>query len=290
VPLIPGKSNKSFEHNIKAEMAAGKPMKQSLAIAYAAKKLKKKMAKGGEVYPDGKKSIANYDEVIGEDGKPSEMGKDEVLMKHPDQPSKVVDKNTRAPMLDAKSKKTLFADGGEVDANEQEKYDRTKNVGGGTVKGASGADIMKPSTWWAKGGEVENEDEHPMHEDSEDMETENIGPEHLSKFSESHDDLPEPKEMSRHVFSDREDEPEYMHGDDELIKSVLRKRGFAGGGEIPEEDRHVDSPWTDPKETNSLHMDDDFLSEDESMNDDMGNDPKMKRKGVLAAMMAKSRP
>lgn len=50
MPLIQGKSPKAFEHNIKAEMHAGKPQDQSLAIAYAVKKRNaKKMASGGMV-------------------------------------------------------------------------------------------------------------------------------------------------------------------------------------------------------------------------------------------------
>jgi hypothetical protein len=51
MPLIKGKSEKAFKHNIRAEMHAGKPQKQSLAIAYAMKRKaqKKKMADGGTV-------------------------------------------------------------------------------------------------------------------------------------------------------------------------------------------------------------------------------------------------
>lgn len=50
MPLEKGKSKSAFEHNIKAEMHAGKPMKQSLAIAYNIKRhAKKRMAEGGEV-------------------------------------------------------------------------------------------------------------------------------------------------------------------------------------------------------------------------------------------------
>jgi len=37
MPLIKGKSKGAFAHNVKAEIAAGKPPKQSLAIAYAEK-------------------------------------------------------------------------------------------------------------------------------------------------------------------------------------------------------------------------------------------------------------
>lgn len=49
MPLIQGKSKKSFEKNVKAEMDAGKPQKQSLAIAFSVqrKNKPKKMAYGG---------------------------------------------------------------------------------------------------------------------------------------------------------------------------------------------------------------------------------------------------
>lgn len=34
MPLEPGKSKEAFSHNVKTEMAAGKPQKQAVAIAY----------------------------------------------------------------------------------------------------------------------------------------------------------------------------------------------------------------------------------------------------------------
>ena len=46
MPLLPGKKN--MGKNIKTEMAAGKPQKQSIAIAYAMAKKHKKMAMGGD--------------------------------------------------------------------------------------------------------------------------------------------------------------------------------------------------------------------------------------------------
>src|SRR5271170_4534574 len=52
MPLIKGKSQKSFVKNLKTEMEAGKPQKQSLAIAYAMKRKaehRKKMADGGSL-------------------------------------------------------------------------------------------------------------------------------------------------------------------------------------------------------------------------------------------------
>ena len=47
MPLFKSKSKPAFEHNIKAEVAAGKPLKQALAIAYSTKRKAKKMAEGG---------------------------------------------------------------------------------------------------------------------------------------------------------------------------------------------------------------------------------------------------
>jgi len=55
MPLMHGKSEKAFSHNVAAEMHAGKPQKQSLAIAYATKRKaqKHKMADGGAVVDEG---------------------------------------------------------------------------------------------------------------------------------------------------------------------------------------------------------------------------------------------
>jgi hypothetical protein len=56
-PLLKGKSKKDFSKNVSTEMDAGKPQKQSLAIAYSVKRRsgKKKMAKGGEITAKGEK-------------------------------------------------------------------------------------------------------------------------------------------------------------------------------------------------------------------------------------------
>ena len=48
MPLIKSKSEKAFKSNIKAEIAAGKPQKQAVAIAYDVQRHAKK-AKGGNV-------------------------------------------------------------------------------------------------------------------------------------------------------------------------------------------------------------------------------------------------
>jgi len=42
MPLEKSKSKKAFKHNIKAEVRAGKPVKQAVAIAYSDKRRAKK--------------------------------------------------------------------------------------------------------------------------------------------------------------------------------------------------------------------------------------------------------
>ena len=47
MPLEAGKSKKVFEHNLKTELAAGKPKAQALAISYS----KQRESKGGSAKP-----------------------------------------------------------------------------------------------------------------------------------------------------------------------------------------------------------------------------------------------
>ena len=62
MPLIKKPSKQAFEHNMSAEMDAGKPKDQSLAIAYSIKrKNKKKMANGGLLLDAKSESEANAD-------------------------------------------------------------------------------------------------------------------------------------------------------------------------------------------------------------------------------------
>lgn len=48
MPLVKSKSEKAFKQNIKAEVKAGKPVKQAVAIAYDVQRRAKK-SKGGTV-------------------------------------------------------------------------------------------------------------------------------------------------------------------------------------------------------------------------------------------------
>ena len=45
MPLVKSKTEKAFKENIKAEVKAGKPVKQAVAIAYSTKREAEKKAK-----------------------------------------------------------------------------------------------------------------------------------------------------------------------------------------------------------------------------------------------------
>jgi hypothetical protein len=71
MPLIKNKSPEAFSKNIKAEIKAGKPQKQAVAIAYAVKRSAKK-ADGGDVTQDKKlikKAFSIHDQQQHEDKK-----------------------------------------------------------------------------------------------------------------------------------------------------------------------------------------------------------------------------
>lgn len=55
MPLVKGKSKSAFSKNVKTEMAAGKPQKQAVAIAYAQNRDSKPKGKGMVKGPGGKK-------------------------------------------------------------------------------------------------------------------------------------------------------------------------------------------------------------------------------------------
>jgi hypothetical protein len=83
MPLILGKSKEAFGHNIGAEIKAGKPQKQAVAIAYSQKAKaegKKHLAMGGEVTG---KTIPNDRPFLAEGGEVSEEFSDhDTLMDH----------------------------------------------------------------------------------------------------------------------------------------------------------------------------------------------------------------
>jgi hypothetical protein len=140
MPLLRSDSAKAFTHNIKAEMHAGKPQDQALAIAYSIKR--KKHSAGGE--------IEESEHPVPHHMHPIVAG---IMAKHMDEGGDVGE-----PLEHGLSEKLGegWADGGEVDYS------------GHTVKEHHNEDFMSAEhdgqgeiSMYPHGGEVENDIE-PM--------------------------------------------------------------------------------------------------------------------------------
>lgn len=112
MPLMQGKSPKSFSHNVAAEVNAGKPQKQALAIAYAIKR-KKKMAEGGEMEDSPHAAHDHHDMV-------------------------------RAIMAKHMAAGGCYAEGGEVEDHMEDHSDDWKSRQEKFAKGFSGGKPMDP--------------------------------------------------------------------------------------------------------------------------------------------------
>ena|ERR1035437_6153178 len=73
MPLLPGKSSKTFSKNVAELVLSGKPQKQALAIAYSTKRKAEHKARGGEITPEDDTSMQDsqddndlIDQVAGE--------------------------------------------------------------------------------------------------------------------------------------------------------------------------------------------------------------------------------
>lgn len=111
MPLIKGKSKKAFEHNVEAEMHAGKPQDQSLAIAYSVKRKAKKKASGGAV-ESGSKDM-NF-----ADGGEAPYSKSEAAKLPTKSPLPSID----VKIEQARRKRQKMAEGGQI--NESAKSER----------------------------------------------------------------------------------------------------------------------------------------------------------------------
>jgi hypothetical protein len=120
MPLIQGKSEKSFKKNVSTEMESGKPQKQALAIAYSVKRKAQKKAKGGmikdAVEPAGLEhhSAPGYVMEMAEGGQVNPK----LMASHMGVPSSA--RNVAEAIISHIAKKKGYAEGGEVLENSAE--------------------------------------------------------------------------------------------------------------------------------------------------------------------------
>ena len=93
MPLIKSKSDKAFKKNISAEVKAGKPVKQAVAIAYSVKRGAQKMKNGG----DPRLSVSRGDKL------PTSQGAG-LTQKGRDKFNRATGSNLKAPAPNPKTK------------------------------------------------------------------------------------------------------------------------------------------------------------------------------------------
>lgn len=222
MPLIHGKSKRAFEENIKSEREAGKPMKQSLAIAYAVKRKAQKKALGGEIEPeDLVHKVEHLDNMAQEH---EELDEPKEPMEHLEEDADKY-RMAKGGMLSPKHllgkvmQKRMMASGGEVTQDPKKVEDFEKGI--------------RKAFKFAEGGEIK------------------LDPEKVAQFTFGARKAAHSKEKEPDVLPKEKqayhDDYEHDHEDD-LIP------GFYDGGEVGEEYLKMGQTYPDPdnKEFDSL--------------------------------------
>lgn len=203
MPLIESKSPLAFKTNLKREMEAGKPMKQSLAIAYNVKRKNMMKAKGGMIHcAHGGKAMCNkgcYDEG-------GSVGDDSIYIE-PEPTGDDMNADTSSNLPDFLKNKKYMAKGGEVNEKLHPNYEPHG------MKKSMHPELFEDESpdYMADGGKV-SEDTH-FDDDSEEF---IMDPNHFER------DLDD--EMGTHEDADLEDDSKY--GDEEMDE--MRKRRIMG--------------------------------------------------------------
>lgn len=116
MPLIKSKSPKAFKANIKAEIKAGKPQKQAVAIAYAVKR-KANKAYGGSIdddFDDDYETDSSYEKEDQPEKKPFS-----------DYPKWIRGRMRKSVEKNARRGKKLLSKNKEISGKTQERWDKT---------------------------------------------------------------------------------------------------------------------------------------------------------------------
>jgi hypothetical protein len=198
MPLMQGKSKGAFEHNMKSEMNAGKPPKQSLAIAYATKRhaMKKKMAMGG----------AADTQSIGD------------KIRYPKGASMAMGGHVHNSMCMSRGG-SCYAEGGLARENNETSMDDMDRSRGYDKS------VLKENY-----GESHNEKLDPRDEPEHGVEKEMMKQHRFGYKAQEYEDLPHPMQPKEEHSPDEEDMPHGMMGADAkmITKAIMRKMAMGG--------------------------------------------------------------
>jgi hypothetical protein len=243
MPLMKSKSPKAFEHNIKAEISAGKPQPQALAIAYAVKrKAKKKMAEGGSISASNEKRPMpddRHDDAVmtAHNAARKELhsadwtGRPTVEQAQSNNGRKVMPIK-RPKMVPSNSFSTrLYDKEGNLEESAKpgpygEQPERDMNEEGPDRQGPKVSDMQDEHSThrkpYAKGGEVQESDyKHPMNKYEQDLTHLTPSEDEGSEMARSHN------EMDQDGHGDPVPDMEEPHN-----KEENKVYGYADGGEI----------------------------------------------------------
>ena len=235
MPLIKGKSEKSFKKNVETEMHEGKPMKQSLAIAYDVQRRAKKkhhMAHGGKI--NEVESMEKADHV------------EEPHNIHPGAKKHYMKPSEHEIMSDKFPKGHVGPHDDSEDAPSEAEYlgvdatGRHRFAHGGKVITAIGRENYpavpkkeydSDSEHFAHGGKIEDEhSQHPEHFIEEE--------EHEVEHEEHEMDEDHPKTIADAVYKKMK-EKHHAHGG-----MIHKKHHYAKGGMVDgEEEGEIDDPF-----------------------------------------------
>jgi len=248
MPLMPGKSRKAFNHNVKVEMEAGKPQKQALAIAYHQKR-KKKYAKGGPIKNESAASEARP--------MPSERDKDSRMVARNDHKKPLVesDMTSRPDIKQArkglkttpiKHPKMVPSTGftAKLRSQEDDQMESMRPNNGAQRQPSemydeAGADRKGPvpptQKKFAKGGKINEavsfedaEDDNAEHPDDLEMDDDQMRPDE--------DDYMSDQDEAMYADGGLVDEEREEMEDASIAAACMSKRRMARGGKILSED------------------------------------------------------
>lgn len=289
MPLIKGKSEKSFKHNIEAEMNAGKPQKQSLAIAYAMKRKAQHKASGGLTDEQAKGLIKGAQEGGAEtpvaQSEANKQAEDEARFAYggcaeggevSEQKSGYVDHPQRE--LAAK----IMAEGGYIGSYQSPRTGPHQNVFHPIEKHKE-----QMSGFVDHEGNVVKHDMAAMSEDDRLLNqhgVHEVGPEHGGEgfHNESY--------MGHH--NDPHDEYQSEAHDEDMVGRIMKQRAmsYSEGGKVANNTHEFEADFEDPDKFDDLELRDDLSSsygKDDNSGDAKGNEYDSEHDDLVARAMMK---
>lgn len=287
MPLIKGKSQKAFVHNLKTEMEHGHPQKQSLAIAYSMKRKAQHKAKGGDI-----KGVHEQANKMHPDK--SDMG---IMARHGY--SEIAKSRSQDKLQELKEmpnpKLQGLADGGPIIDPEKAKQ-VADSFKGAVHSYAHGGEC--PSCGYSEGGFIGS------YQSPNKSEVDREDGNELASGYESHmgNDIKH-NEMA-HMEDDKDLNQHSVHpmdsDEDDMVSRIMKKRSpayesearYSEGGRVSNNTHPFEADFEDPNEFDDLVLRDDleFGYDGKNSGDELGNEQEDEdRKDIVSRIMASRR-